>query len=111
MDVVWQASKPLSVRSVLGALPGERELAYTTVMTVMDNLHKKGWLLREKSGRSYLYAPTASREEYTARLMADAMGESADRKAVFAHLLDQISAEELDALRTALRAARSRPAD
>jgi predicted transcriptional regulator len=106
MDVLWRASEAMSVRAVLGSLHGERELAYTTVMTVLDNLHKKGWLRRELSGRSYLYTPAASREEYTARLMADAMGESADRKAVFAHLVEQISAEELDALRAAVRAAR-----
>ncbi len=106
MDVLWQASQPMSVRVVLGALTGERELAYTTVMTVLDNLHKKGWLTREMVGRSYLYAPKASREQYTARLMADAMAESSDRKAVFAHLVEQISADELEALRKAVRAAR-----
>ncbi|MDA8393197.1 MAG: BlaI/MecI/CopY family transcriptional regulator, partial [Actinomycetota bacterium] len=50
MDRVWAAGRPLSVREVLEDLRGERALAYTTVMTVMDNLHRKGWLVRHQQG-------------------------------------------------------------
>ena len=52
--------RPLSVRDVLDELRGERTLAYTTVMTVIDNLHRKGWLTRHQEGRAYLYRPAAS---------------------------------------------------
>ena len=106
MDVLWRATEPLSVRTVLEALPPEREFAYTTVLSVLDNLHKKGWVRRELSGRAYLYRAAASREEYTARLMAAAMDPGSDRQAVFAHLVEQISDDELDALRAAVRGAR-----
>ena len=55
MDRLWAADRPMSVREVLEDLRGERRLAYTTVMTVLDNLHRKGWVTRHQEGRAYLY--------------------------------------------------------
>ncbi|MFT4294937.1 MAG: BlaI/MecI/CopY family transcriptional regulator [Micropruina sp.] len=60
MDVLWSSPTALSVRAVQAALAGERELAYTTVMTVMDRLAKKGQLLRELDGRAWHYRPAQS---------------------------------------------------
>lgn len=104
MTVLWSASAPVSVRGVREELNrGGRELAYTTVMTVMDNLHKKGWVQRQLDGRAYLYSATATREQYTAMQMAEAMSGSEDRAAAFAHFVDQIDAASLSALRAAVR--------
>ncbi len=47
MDVLWSMPGPLRVRDVLDELAPGRTLAYTTVMTVLDNLHRKGWVQRE----------------------------------------------------------------
>ena len=44
MDRIWTGDRPVLVREVVEALQPERPSAYTTVMTVMDNLHRKGWL-------------------------------------------------------------------
>lgn len=55
MDVLWTSSTALSVRDVQAALADERNLAYTTVMTVMDRLAKKGQLHRELDGRAWRY--------------------------------------------------------
>jgi BlaI family transcriptional regulator, penicillinase repressor len=60
MDVLWESPTALSVRDVQAAVAGERELAYTTVMTVMDRLAKKGQLLRELDGRAWRYSPAHS---------------------------------------------------
>ena len=60
MDVLWASSAALSVRDVQAALAPSRELAYTTVMTVMDRLAKKGQLTRELDGRAWMYLPTHS---------------------------------------------------
>ena len=46
MDLMWSADRPLLVREVVDLMRPERAPAYTTVMTVMDNLHRKGWLER-----------------------------------------------------------------
>ncbi|MBT9586013.1 BlaI/MecI/CopY family transcriptional regulator [bacterium] len=73
LDQVWHLSEErdmgVSVQEVLDML-SRRELAYTTVMTVLGNLHKKGLLAREKSGKSYLYRPLRSRESVTSGLLS-----------------------------------------
>ncbi len=60
MEVLWESPTALSVRDVQAALAGDRDLAYTTVMTVMDRLAKKGQLLRELDGRAWRYSPAHS---------------------------------------------------
>jgi len=109
MDRLWSWRRPVTVREVLDDLAGEREIAYTTVMTVKDNLHRKGWLDRALDGRAYRYRPVASREQYNARLMREALDGSHDVDATLVHFLDQISDSESDALRRALRRRRRRP--
>lgn len=103
MDHVWAASGPVSVRAVRDELQVRRVIAYTTVLTVMDNLHRKGWLVRHRRGRAFLYEATWSREEYAARLMREALQASDDQAAIFVRFLDDISPEESEALRLALR--------
>jgi predicted transcriptional regulator len=48
MDRLWERGRPALVREVLDDLRGDRPLAYTTVMTVMENLYRKGWLRRRR---------------------------------------------------------------
>jgi len=110
MDRLWARGQPTTVREVVDELQRERSIAYTTVMTVMDNLHKKGWLSREMDRRAYRYTPVASREAYSAELMRAALDESADPKAALVYFLGQMSAEEAEALRGALRVRRRKPA-
>lgn len=69
MDRLWSWGRPATVREVRDDLAEERDLAYTTVMTVMDNLHRKGELTRERHGRAYLYLPARSREDWSAGLI------------------------------------------
>ena len=66
MDVLWNSPAALSVRDVQAELAGERALAYTTVMTVMDRLAKKGQLARELDGRAWRYRPSQSWAELAA---------------------------------------------
>src|SRR5664279_3926241 len=63
MEVLWDASSPLSVREVHDALSAASDLAYTTVMTVLDRLAKKHILLRERDGKAWLYRTAATREQ------------------------------------------------
>lgn len=64
--ILWQLGKG-TVREVLGILRQRRRIAYTTVMTVMDNLFKKGYLERTKRGRAYCYIPRYTQEELAQR--------------------------------------------
>ncbi len=64
MEVVW-ASEPTTVREVFEKLSADRELAYTTVMTVMSRLAQKGILVRRRRGQAHEYEAAKSREEFT----------------------------------------------
>jgi predicted transcriptional regulator len=105
MEVLW--SRPpeqatMSVRDVLEVLQRNRELAYTTVMTVLDNLHRKGLVARERDGKAWRYTPVTSRDAYTAEVMSEMLSDSPDPQSVFLHLVEQLSPEEADQLRAAL---------
>lgn len=108
MDKMWSRDEPATVRDVFEILRVEREIAYTTVMTVMDNLHGKGWLTREKRHRAWLYLPSSTREQYSASLMEQALAHSTDQAATLMHFVEIISADEEEALRRALRTAKAR---
>ena len=110
MQRVWDHGRPVTVRELFGELVRERAIAYTTVMTTMDNLHRKGWLARAKEGKAYRYTATASREEYSARLMREALAEAGDTEAVLSHFVAQMDGSESAALRAILaRLAGGRP--
>lgn len=108
MHRVWEHDKPVTVRDLFDELSAERAIAYTTVMSTMDNLHRKGWLARAKEGKAYRYTATASREEYSARLMREALADGGDAEAVLSHFVTQIDSGESEALRSVLRKLRGR---
>lgn len=64
MDILWSGNE-CSVRDVAEKL--DRPLAYTTVMTTLDRLYKKGLLARRKSDRAFVYSPRMSRDEWERR--------------------------------------------
>ncbi|MDE9366728.1 BlaI/MecI/CopY family transcriptional regulator [Luteipulveratus sp. YIM 133132] len=105
MHVLWTAEAPLSVREVHAALSG-RDLAYTTVMTVLDRLAKKNLAARQRDGRAWQYTARSSREELTAQVLRSTLGglEPADRTAALLHFLGDASPGERDELRAALDA-------
>ena len=109
MDRLWEQGRPMLVREMVEALHGQRSLAYTTVMTVMENLHRKGWLRRERDGRAWRYEPTGSRSGYTAALMNDALATSSDRRTALAHFVLQMSPHDAALLREALGQAQPEP--
>jgi predicted transcriptional regulator len=106
MDRLWEWGRPVLVREMVDDLRRDRPLAYTTVMTVMENLHRKGWLRREREGRAWRYEPTSSRSAYTAALMNDALGTSTDRRTALAHFVLQMSPHDVKLLQQALDQAR-----
>ena len=111
MDRLWEWGRPALVREVVDDLRPDRSLAYTTVMTVMENLYRKGWLRRERDGRAWRYEPTRSRSAYTAALMNDALGTSTDRRTALAHFVLQMSPHDVKLLQQALDQARGETRD
>lgn len=105
MDRIWDRGPDTSttVREVFDELAAQRDIAYTTVMSTMDNLHGKGWLARERDGKAYRYWATLSREEHSARLMREALDGGGRSDLVLSHFVEQIGPEDSARLRTVLR--------
>ncbi len=100
MDVLWDtAESPLTGREVADQLP---DRAYTTVLTILDRLRRKGLVTRTTVGRAHRFAASDTRESYMAELMLDAMGDSGDRGAVLVRFAESVSADEAQVLRRAL---------
>jgi predicted transcriptional regulator len=70
LQALWRGPVKQSVRDLQAHFPN---LAYTTLMTTLDRLHKKGILDRQKEGRAYLYSPRFTREELESYLAKDAL--------------------------------------
>jgi predicted transcriptional regulator len=102
MDVMWAADRPFAVRDVRERMSYPRPVAYTTVMTVMDILYRKGVLRREKDGRAWRYWPAEAREEHDARLMAEVLRSGGNRIVTMRRFLERVSADEMESLRIAV---------
>jgi predicted transcriptional regulator len=101
MEVLWDSDGALTVREVSARLT-ERNLAHTTVMTVLDRLAKKGFAKRQRDGRAWRYCPAATRETYVTELMLTALEQTGDRSAALTRFAQSVSGVEADVLRDAL---------
>ena len=70
LEALWARQEEGSVRDLLGSFPG---VAYTTLMTTLDRLHKKGVLARRRSGRAFRYVPVTTREGLEASLAVETL--------------------------------------
>ncbi|NMH99385.1 BlaI/MecI/CopY family transcriptional regulator [Pseudonocardia acidicola] len=101
MDVLWRADGAMTAREVQDAL-ATRELATTTVLTVLGRLERKSLVTRTRDGRAHHYRPVASREDHVAELMRDALDDAPDRGAALARFLGSIAPDERARLRDLL---------
>ena len=108
MEVVW-ADGECSVREVVEKL--DSKLAYTTVMTTLDRLFKKGLLNRQKSERAFLYSPRLSSQEWERRRAGDLVagflaGPEPSRDLLLSSLVDAVGQHDamlLDELEEKIR--------
>lgn len=105
MDVLWASDGWLTAREVAGRLHHERDLAYTTVLTVLERLERKGFVLRQRAARAHRYAASDSREAVVAEAMMEALGNADDRGSALVRFVGSVSAEEAEILRRALEPA------
>jgi predicted transcriptional regulator len=108
MNVIWQlGTKECTVREVQEALPAKRDLAYTTVATMMKILEQKGILSsRTSDERAHVYRPLTSRAEYEAAALRHVTQSvfQGNPASIVMRLLDEseLSPEELDQVRALL---------
>ena len=102
MEAVWGLGEA-SVHQVRDCLKKKR-LAYTTVLTTLQNLEKAGWLRHRAEGKSYVYTPTRSRAEAGRKSLQKMMKRvfDGDAKLMFQHLIQSsdLSDEDLVELRS-----------
>ena len=101
MKTVWQKGK-VTVRDVYEALRETRNLAYTTVLTVLGTLTEKGIVHREMRDRTYVYRPRVSHEEAVSRNLQYLAGKffEGSARSLAAHMIDseKLSRQELEEL-------------
>ncbi len=110
METLWDAPAEgedagwMTVRAVHGVLVARRDIAYTTVMTVLDRLTRKDLVVRERDGRAYRYRPADNRGAMTAEAMRGALDQvtSSDRAAALVAFVGEASLADREALREAL---------
>lgn len=99
---LWEHPDGVTAREVVAALPG-RDLALTTVLTVLDRLRRKQLVVRNESERPHVYHAAVSREAYTAEIMLDALGQAPDRGATLTRFLGGVTDTDTAHLRRVLR--------
>ncbi|OHV35602.1 MULTISPECIES: BlaI/MecI/CopY family transcriptional regulator [Pseudofrankia] len=102
MDVLWDSEGWLTAREVAARLQHERDLAYTTVLTVLERLEKKGFVRRQRAARAHRYRASDAREAVVAEAMLEALGTADDRGSALVRFVGAVSAEEAEILRRAL---------
>jgi len=101
MEILWASDESLSAYDLQERLAG-RELAATTILTVLSRLEKKGFVDRARDARPHRYRAAASREEHMADLMHEVLGTASNRTAVLERFIGQVTAEEAETLRRLL---------
>lgn len=104
LKVLWGES-PLSVREVRERLDRQagRELAHSSVITMLNIMHRKGFLRRKKKGKAFLFAPKVARDRVAGGMMRDLLSRAFDGSpaALVLNLLEtsDLDSEELAELR------------
>jgi predicted transcriptional regulator len=106
MEVVWQQDCEVCVRDVLEALTKNRDLAYTTIMTIMGRLVSKNLLVRRKVGNAFFFKPALTREEFTGQMVGgmidDLLADFSDT--AVSHFVRRASEKDRDVLEKLERA-------
>lgn len=100
LAALWAAGAPLTPAAVQSEIGGE--LAYTTVMTILNRLHDKGVVTRERRGKAYAYAPVLERAEHAAAQMRAALDTSGDRPAALSRFLSALPPDDATVVRDLL---------
>ena len=100
LAALWAADEPLTPEDVRAAL--DRDLAYTTVSTILSRLYEKGAVGRESRGRGYCYFPMMDQQGLAARRMRALLDSQTDQAGVLSRFVDSLDARSLAVLRRAL---------
>jgi BlaI family transcriptional regulator, penicillinase repressor len=100
LTCLWEADGPLTPREVLDVL--DLDLAYSTVLTILTRLWKKGLTERERRGRVFLYRPRLDEADYVATAMRRELDRARDQAAVLSRFVGTLPKKDLRLLRELL---------
>lgn len=109
LTVLWDDGGWLTPAEVNARLETGRDLAYTTVMTILVRLVEKEMVARERRGRAWAYRPLLGREEQAARRMNDLLRGGGDQSIALARFVDNMTAKERAELQRLLASRRRAP--
>lgn len=102
MEFIWRSGEA-TVAQIVEAISRHRQITYTTVLSAVQKLERKGWLKHRSAGRAYIYSPTRNREEIGGRTLRELLRTAfrGDPRLLLASLLDDthLSDAELKELR------------
>lgn len=108
MRILWEAAEPLSAREIQTVFTG-RMPAYTTLMTALERLHRKGDVVRSgDSPRKVRFQAARSGDEHAGRSMMVALDGAGDRQAALLKFIGNLQTEDVDLLRDAISGAAPR---
>ncbi len=100
LGVLWDRGRAVTPGEAAEAVGGD--LAYTTIMTILARLWKKGLVERERVGRAYAYRPVLSEADLAAHKMHDTLGRTSDQAAVLSRFVNGLSRQDVRRLRKLL---------
>lgn len=104
LNILWQADSPLSAKDIQDLFEG-RTPAYTTVMTSLDRLQKKGQVVRSgESPRKVRFQAAQSAQEHASKAMISALGGATDRSAALLRFAGNLDPDDVEVLRRAIGA-------
>jgi BlaI family penicillinase repressor len=111
MNVLWETG-PANVQTVQARIQG-RDLAYTTVQTMLNVLHRKGKVQRRLKDRAYLYRPVLSRQNAVTQAVGDMLdrffGGSADSLVLNLVETRHLTPEKLEQIQKLLKRPKEEP--
>jgi len=102
MNLLWDRGGWCTPRQVHQILEAERTISYSTVMTILVRLWRKGRLDRQPAGRAFAYHPIQSRDEYAASRMAGLLKTSKNRPAALSHFVAGLTSADQKQLQRVL---------
>ena len=109
MTSVWTLGRA-TVEEVRARQPSRRRSAHNTIQTVMNRLVDRGLLLRERTGKAYVYRPRYEQSDYVARAIGEHLSGVAPntRKAALLTLVEELESDELDEIARLARTVKRR---
>jgi predicted transcriptional regulator len=101
LAVLWTSARPMTPAEV--QLEFDDRLAYTTVMSTLSRMYRKGLVSRESAGKGYAYNPTVDEASHTAQAMTDLLSRRHDRAGVLARFVSSLKPEDEELLQRLLR--------